>query len=257
MNRRIRAGIAIMAFILLFAIAFGGEGDVDLSIRLMPPSAGYLFGCDTFGRDLMERTAGGILVSMSIALAVAFLSMALGIAIGSASSLPHLSLLAALTDSLKSLPPVVLALFLVTLSGPGPVKLVLSLSLAHIANVSRSVHSKVRILRKTHYAETARLQGMNGLKLYIVHILPNMKGYLAAQYVSVFSSAMLAESSLSFLGCGVRQPIPSLGSILAEARPVMLSSWWMILFPALFLFLIALSLGLISKGASELDPSSH
>ncbi|MDY5931175.1 MAG: ABC transporter permease, partial [Candidatus Ornithospirochaeta sp.] len=76
MNRRIRAGIAIMAFILLFAIAFGGEGNVDLSRRLMPPSAGHLFGCDTFGRDLIERTAGGILVSMSIALAVASLSMA-------------------------------------------------------------------------------------------------------------------------------------------------------------------------------------
>ena len=85
-------------------------------------------------------------------------------------------------------------------------------------------------------------------------MLPNMKQYLYEQGVSIFMTAIIAESSLSFLGCGVPQPVPSLGSILSEARPVMMEAWWMILFPSVVLFLMAISLQML---ISETDSSAH
>ena len=89
------------------------------------------------------------------------------------------------------------------------------------------------------------------------HILPAVMPYIAKQAVSIFSASILSEASLSFLGCGVPVTIPTLGSMLSEARPVMGQAPWLVAFPALFLFLIGLSLDLLASGRSELDPSSH
>ena len=89
------------------------------------------------------------------------------------------------------------------------------------------------------------------------HILPALMPYIAKQAVSIFSASILSEASLSFLGCGVPVTIPTLGSMLSEARPVMGQAPWLVAFPALFLFLIGLSLELLVSGRSELDPSSH
>ena len=130
----------------------------------------------------------------------------------------------------------------------------ISLSLSHISDISRTSYAESRRISKEGYVEAARAMNGSTRWIFLHHVLPNMKGYLYEQGISVFLSSIIAESSLSFLGCGVPQPLPSLGSILSDARPVMTEAWWMILFPALIILLLAASLQLLG---SKPDTTAH
>ena len=163
-------------------------------------------------------------------------------------------MLLGISDGLKSIPSIVLALFASAVFGPGLAILVLSLSLSHIADISRTAYSEYSRIAAEEYIEASRQMKGSRRWIYIHHVLPNMRKYLYEQCVSVFMTSIIAESSLSFLGCGVPQPLPSLGAVLSEARPVMTEAWWLMLFPSIVLILIASSLEMM---ISDLDSSSH
>ena len=125
------------------------------------------------------------------------------------------------------------------------------------ADIAETAYSRVLVARSEDYTLSAIGLGKGRVDVYLHHILPAIMPYIAKQAVSIFSASILSEASLSFLGCGVPVTIPTLGSMLSEARPVMGQAPWLVAFPALFLFLIGLSLELLASGRSELDPSSH
>ena len=93
--------------------------------------------------------------------------------------------------------------------------------------------------------------------MFLRHVLPEVLRSLLYQAISIFSSSILTEASLSFLGCGIPVTIPSVGGILAEARTVMSSAPWMVAFPALALLVIGVLLELAAVGLSESDPASE
>ncbi len=254
-----KCGLVILLFLVIFAILFGGEGRVDTAARLLPPSGDELFGTDTLGRSLLERTAGGVGISLAAATAATVFSVVLGIMLSYLYTLPHFpkEVVLAVSDSMKSVPSIILALFLASVSGPGLMKLALAISVSHISDVSRTAYSRTSVLMKEGYIEAERSMGAGSLRIFFFHLLPHVIPYLAFQGVSVFLSAVIAESTLSYLGCGVQVPMPSLGSILSEARPVMLTAPWMIVFPASFLLLLGLSLSMIAISLSEPDSSSE
>ena len=224
--------------------------------RLLPPSAEHLFGTDMLGRDVAFRTAVGTLVSAVIAASVVILSLLSGIILAYCYMHPLFpkGLLLGIADGLKSIPSIVLALFLSAITGPGIPVVVFSLSLSHISDISRTAYSEYLRIAEEGYTEAAIQMKAKRSWIFLHHMLPNMKQYLYEQGVSIFMTAIIAESSLSFLGCGVPQPVPSLGSILSEARPVMMEAWWMILFPSAVLFFLAISLQML---ISETDSSAH
>ncbi len=253
------AGICIIALLLIFSVIFCGEDAVDTARRLLPPSLSEPFGTDTLGRSLIVRTAGGTLISMGIGFAASFLSVVAGTAAAFCFSLPRFpkSVLLSLSDALKSVPPILLALFLASLSGPGIPKLIIAISVPHIADIARTSYAKVKALRNEGFIEAERSLGAGRARIFMRHMLPHLMPYLSLQGVTVFLSAVISESTLSFLGCGVSVPSPSLGAILAEARPVILSAPWAALFPAAVLLLLSLSLEVIALSLSESDASSH
>lgn len=251
-----KAALIILFTIFVFSLAFGGVGFTDLQIRLMPPSSEHPFGTDMLGRDILSRCALGTLISILIASSVTAISLAFGILLSFLYLHPsfHEGIILSVSDSLKSIPSIVLALFISAIAGPGIAVLVISLSLSHISDISRTSYAESRRISKEGYVEAARAMNGSTRWIFLHHVLPNMKGYLYEQGISVFLSSIIAESSLSFLGCGVPQPLPSLGSILSDARPVMTEAWWMILFPALIILLLAASLQILG---SKPDTTAH
>ena len=153
-----RAGIIILIAVLLFSLAFGGEGDVDASMRLLGPSSSHPFGTDALGRDLLERTAGGAFVSISIGAISLLISAAVGTVLAYAYSLPRFprSTLLALADTFKAVPPMVLALFFAAFAGPGIAKMAIAVSIAHISDISRTAHSRTAALLNEEFIEAER-----------------------------------------------------------------------------------------------------
>ncbi len=251
-----RVGFSIIIFLLIVSVIVCAAGLPAGGDRLLPPSAEHLFGTDMLGRDVAFRTASGTLVSAVIAASVVILSLLSGIILAYCYMHPLFpkGLLLGIADGLKSIPSIVLALFLSAITGPGIPVVVFSLSLSHISDISRTAYSEYLRIAEEGYTEAAIQMKAKRSWIFLHHMLPNMKQYLYEQGVSIFMTAIIAESSLSFLGCGVPQPVPSLGSILSEARPVMMEAWWMILFPSVVLFLMAISLQML---ISETDSSAH
>lgn len=254
-----RIGVLILLSLVIFAIVFGGEGIVDTSKRLEPPSAEEPFGTDTLGRSLLTRTAGGLASSLVIASAVTVISTALGIILSYLYTLPRFpkEILLSVADTMKAVPSIVLALFLASLSGPGIMKLIAAISISHISDISRTTYSKTAMLMNEEFVEAERCIGARNSRVFFRIMLPHIMPYLAFQGVSIFLSAIIAESTISYLGCGIAAPQPSLGSILSEARPVMLSSPHTVLFPAAVLLLLGIALELIAISFSESDTASE
>lgn len=259
MRGRIASGVAIIAFIVVVSFFCASPGIADGSLRLQSPSLQHIAGTDTLGRDLAGRIGYGVLVSFSIALPVSMISLILGIILAFAFSgartlnTPFLML----SDTMKSLPPILLALFLNALSGPGMMKLVVALSIGNIPNIARLCSARVIVLRSDGPALAASLMGISRGRIFIRHILPFLMPYLGAEAITIFSASILTEASLSYLGCGVPPMIPSIGSILAEGRSVMLSAPWMILIPAVVLTAVGIALEMIVSGLSESDSAFH
>lgn len=254
-----RIGVLILLSLVIFAIVFGGEGIVDTSKRLELPSAEEPFGTDTLGRSLLTRTAGGLASSLVIASAVTVISTALGIILSYLYTLPRFpkEILLSVADTMKAVPSIVLALFLASLSGPGIMKLIAAISISHISDISRTAYSKTAMLMNEEFVEAERCIGARNSRVFFRIMLPHIMPYLAFQGVSIFLSAIIAESTISYLGCGIAAPQPSLGSILSEARPVMLSSPHTVLFPAAVLLLLGIALELIAISFSESDTASE
>lgn len=257
--KKIRMGMAILIAILAFAALFAEDTYADGSIRLLPPSSDYPFGTDSSGRDLLGRICGGILVSFSIAIPVTLISAAGGIVLSfgfTVQKFPSAAVLS-LSDSMKSIPPIILALFLNALSGPGILKLISALSIGNIPVIARMCHSRISVLRTDGPVMAAECMGIGRMRIFISHILPHLFPYLMLESVSIFSSSILTEASLSYLGCGVPPTLPSLGSILSDARSVVLVRPSMALIPAAILLLLGIALELIAKGLSETYTASH
>ena len=254
-----KAGIVIVAGLLLFSLIFGGEGTIDTAARLIPPSLSEPFGTDMLGRSLLERTAGGVGISMAAAALVTLFSVLAALVMSYLCTLPRFPRQAVLAaaDSLKAVPSIVLALFLSSLSGPGFMKMVIAISLSHISDITRTAYSRTASIMSEEYITASRTVGAGSIRIFIFHILPGILRYIIMQAVSVFLSAVIAESTLSFLGCGIPAPLPSLGSILSEARLAMLSAPWLIAIPASVLLLLGTGLSLIAFSFSESDPSSE
>lgn len=253
-----KLGIIILILMLIFSISFGGTGTINTSRRLEPPSFEAPFGRDSLGRSIFERTAGGIGMSIYIAAVSTLLSVGLGIVFSYLYTLQHFpkEVFLSISDSMKAVPSIILALFIASISGPGIFKLSIVISLSHIADVSRTAYSRSMILSQDEFIEAERSIGAKNNRIFFCVMLPHIMPYLSFQGASIFLSAVIAESTLSFLGCGIPAPIPSIGSILSEARPVMLQAPWTILFPSFALLLLGVSIELIAMSFSEPDSSS-
>jgi peptide/nickel transport system permease protein len=260
-NPTIVAGASLLAFMaVISAIAGLIAGDpqfLNPSERLRGPSALHWFGTDNLGRDVYARTVFGARISLVVGVAVAIVSIALGLTIGLVAGYfrrvdaPVMRLM----DGLMAIPSILLAIALVSLNKASVGIVIAAISIPEIPRVVRLVRSVVLSTREQPFIEAAIGGGSRHSKIILRHILPSTIAPLIVQATYVMASAILTEAGLSFLGAGVPPEIPTWGNMIAGSRLFLANAPWTIFFPGTCLALVVLAVNLMGDGLRDrLDP---
>ncbi len=225
--------------------------------RLRPPSADAFFGTDMLGRDVYSRTLYGARISLAVGFAVAALSSALGVLIGTLSGFVRWldPVVMRVMDGLMSIPSILLAVALTALTRGSAAVVIVAITIAETPRVARLVRGLVLGLRDQPYVEAAVTCGTPMPMLVARHVLPNILAPLSVQATYVCASAMVTEAILSFIGAGTPPTIPSWGNIMAEGRALWQVKPYLVFIPAAFLSVTVLAVQLLGDGLRDaLDP---
>jgi peptide/nickel transport system permease protein len=230
---------------------------IDVERILAPPSASHWLGTDDFGRDLLSRIVYGTRLSLLVGFSVLLFILALGGLLGLiAGYFPAAdAVIMRIMDALMAFPAILLALTVMAVAGPATLNVVAALGIAYSPRMARLARAAVLTVRKEDYIEAVRSLGATQLRIMRKHVMPNALAPIIVQGTFTFAYAILGEAALSFVGLGAVPPTPSLGNILADARPVIREAPWMIAFPSLTLSVTILGLNLFGDGLRDvLDP---
>jgi peptide/nickel transport system permease protein len=253
------ATLILMGFIAIFApyLATVDPQAVTPLNRLRPPSWQDWFGTDALGRDVYSRVMYGARVSLTVGIAVAFLSTVIGMSIGLITGFVRWldPIVMRIMDGLMSIPSILLAIALMAVTKASIENVIIAITLAEVPRVVRLVRSLVLSLREQPYVEAAAASGTPLIKTLLRHILPNIAAPLLVQATYICASAMITEAILSFIGAGTPPNIPSWGNIMAESRSLFQIAGYLILFPSIFLSATVLAVNYLGDGLRDaLDP---
>lgn len=215
----------------------------------------WWLGADNYGRDLLSRLIIGARVSLGVALLAVLIALTVGIAIGAVAGyfggkVDDLAMY--LMNVVWSIPTILLVFAIVMALGRGVGIIFLAVGLTMWVDVARLVRGQVMSLRRLPFVEAAVSMGFSDARILARHILPNILGPVLVIAASVFSTAILIESGLSFLGFGIQPPMPSWGNILNENYGYAISGKpFVAIFPALAILLTVLAFNLISNGLRD------
>jgi peptide/nickel transport system permease protein len=232
--------------------------DVNVHTRYAPPSALHWFGTDEFGRDVLSRIMAGAGVSATVSVCSVLLALIAGTSIGVVCGyvggwLDRLT--GMLIDALMAFPGLLLALGIMTVVGPSKWGVVVALGLAYTPSVSRIARGAALALRQRDFVIASQTMGNSGAWTLMRHVLPHCVAPLLVFSTSLFGSALLAESALSFLGLGVPAPAPTWGGMLADGRTAVDHAIWLVLFPGAAISIALFGINLFGDGVRDLlDP---
>jgi peptide/nickel transport system permease protein len=216
----------------------------SLLSRLKPPvgfegaKSFYLLGTDELGRDILSRCLYGLRLTMGVALLGAMIGLALGGTLGLMSGLIGGwidDLIMGLVDIQIAVPFTLIALLAVAMFGGDLHILVAVLGIAYWEHYARITRGEVLRLREMPFIEAARASGASGARIAFRHVLPNLVSPLVVAFTVNISNIVLLESTLSFLGLGLRPPTATLGSMVGMGRDYMPSAPWIVAAPALLI----------------------
>jgi peptide/nickel transport system permease protein len=234
---------------------------LDVAHRLAGPSARHWLGRDEFGRDEFSRLLWGARVSLGVSAGASLLAAAAGVPLGLTGGFfgGVAELLAVRSmDIVLCFPPLLLALLVVTLLGPGATTLVPLLAVLFVPGFVRVTQAGVLAVRTQDFVTAMRALGAGPARILLRTILPNVAGPVLVQFSLTAAAALVLESGLSFLGLGVVPPAPSWGLMIAAARTTMAQTPLLLLWPCLALSLTILALnGLCDALRDRLDPQGR
>lgn len=243
---------AVLALLVLGCLAApliapGDPGYLDLLHTSQAPGREFLFGTDAMGRDLFRCIWHGGRVSLFIGFLSTLISTAIAVVYGAVSgvSSPGVdSAMMRLTEILLSVPELLTVLFLQAIWGVAtPVSIAVIIGLTSWYSIAKVVRTEVRQLRGSEYVIASRAMGGRFAHILGQHLAPNFLSSIMFMVVMNVRSAIVAESTLSFLGMGLPIDTVSWGSMLSlSERALMTGSWWVILIPGAFLVALLLSL---------------
>ncbi len=223
---------------------------VSMTERRLPPvfmeggSTKYILGTDHLGRDVLSRAIYGARISLSVSLLVIAITASVGTILGIAAGYiggRTEAFLMRFTDISMSFPPLVLAMLLSVILGPGYITVVLALSVLGWAPYARLIRGEALRIRNSDFVSQARVSGASPMRIMIKHIFPNVINPLIIVMTMAVGFMILAEAGLSFLGIGIPPPDPSWGSMVADGRGDIDRAWWITTFPGILIGMVVMS----------------
>ena len=256
------SAIVILIFILMaiFApvIAPYGETEQDLINRLQDPSLTHLLGTDELGRDLFSRMLYGSRLSIAIGILPSLISLIIGVIAGLVAGyfggwIDYVIM--RIADVMLSVPSLLLAMVVMYTLGTSTINLFVALTMTGWSSVARVVRSHTLSIKESEYVEAARSIGVSKWKIMFRHIFPNCIPSLIVLFTLNVPSAILSESSLSFLGIGIKVPFASWGLIVNQGRQFLFTQPWLCLAPCVAIMIIVLAFNFLGDGLRDvLDP---
>ncbi len=261
---------SIVLLVFLFVGIFGGyltphdPNDGKFEYSLTPPfwqdrgMVTYPLGTDELGRDILSRLLNGATVSLQVGLVVVFLAGFVGSTVALLSG--YLGgwvdgLLMRITDTVMSIPSLMIAIVLAAVIGPSKTSIVLILAAVGWTQYARVLRGEVLRIRGREFVSLAVVAGCSKTRIMVWHIFPNMVNTLVILATLQLGTVIISESILSFLGVGVPPPNPAWGLMIAEGRSYISTAWWLCTWPGLAILLVVLSCNLLGDWLRvRLDP---
>src|SRR5687768_2932525 len=258
-------GSIVVIFILLGifgpSLAPHDPNKQELTAMMRPPQGmggAHMLGTDNLGRDILSRIVYGARVSLLVAFAVVFVSGFIGVTLGAISGYIGGKadfLIQKLVEVVWAFPPLLLGITIMAFLGQGLTNLIIALVAQRWIPYCRVVRGQALSLRERDFVMAARCLGATRSQIIGRHILPNLIQTSLVIGTFAMASSIIAEASLSFLGVGVPPEIPTWGTMLADARIYISTSWWLPLFPGLCIFITVLGINLLGDALRDiLDP---
>ncbi len=263
---RHRAGLAGALFVLLLA---GGAG---LANRILPwdplaqnlnailatPSRAHPLGTDDLGRDVLTRLVYGARLSLGASILAVAIAAGLGVPCGLAAGYVGGGVDEAIMrvyDALQTIPALVLAMAIAATLGPGLFNVMVAVGVIFAPRFARLVRGQTLAVREEPFVESARAVGASHVRILTRHVLPNVLSPIVVQVSISIAFALLAETSLSFLGVGIRPPEPSWGADVGRGYRFMRLAPWLVFMPGMAILLTTLAFNFVGDGLREaFDP---
>jgi peptide/nickel transport system permease protein len=262
-NKMAMAGLAVV--VILFCVAIGANylapyppDDIDVDNILAAPNDKHWLGTDVLGRDVLSRMIHGAGVSLSVGFVAVGISIMIGTGLGAVSG--YYSglvdrIVMRFVDIMLCFPSFFLILAVIAFVGPSIWNIMIVIGVTSWMGVTRLVRAEFLSIRERDFVKAAISQGAGDLRIIFLHILPNAMAPILVSATLGVASAVLVESSLSFLGIGVQPPDPSWGNMLTEGKDNIEIAWWLSLYPGMAILTTVLGYNLLGEGIRDtLDP---
>jgi peptide/nickel transport system permease protein len=251
-----------MAILAPFITSYPPE-TLDLHSIRQPPSAAHLLGTDPLGFDVWSRLVYGSRTSLVVGFGAVVISIAIGTCLGVLGGfyggIPD-QIIGRITDTVMSMPPLLLVIVFVSLVGPSLESVIVVIALLTWPWIARIVRGQYLALRESEFVTAVRVVGVRDRAIIFRHLLPNILGPLSVAATYYTAQAILLEAALSFLGLGVKPPTPSWGNMVNQAQDAAILQFlpWTWVPPAVGIALIVLAINFVGDGLRDaLDPRSN
>ena len=254
--------IVIVAFVVMAIFApwlahFEPTKTNWMAVR-QAPSATYWLGTDEIGRDIYSRLLFGARASLMAGFFSVFIALIIGVPLGMIAGYcggKVDSVISRCTEAIMAMPSLILAIALAAALGASLTNAMLAIGIANVPLFIRLTRGQVMTVKYMEYVEAAFSVGTSHLGILVKYILPNILAPLFIQVTLSLASAIIAESSLSFLGLGQQPPAASWGSMLNAAKGFLTQAPWMAIWPGMAIFVVVLAFNLFGDALRDaLDP---
>jgi peptide/nickel transport system permease protein len=216
----------------------------------LPPGIDHWFGTDQLGRDVFSRVVHGARYSLLIGVSAMLIAVIVGSLLGLLAGLARGwvdEVITRFLDVVSAFPDLLLALVLISFTGPGTGNLIFALGVASIPRFARVVRAQTFVVAESGYVEQAKTFGLTRATLVWRHVLPHAIAQVPVLATIGLGTAIIGAAGLSFLGMGPQPPVPEWGAMLSEGRSYLRNAWWVAVWPGISITLTVISVSALGR----------